>query len=245
MGCFGSFEAQWQLLFTVLAVLSMTLGNVVALAQTSMKRMLAYSSIGQAGFVMIGLVCGTEEGFSAMVLYMAAYLFMNLGAFACIILFSLRTGSDRISDYAGLYQKDPLITLGLSLCLLSLGGIPPMLGFFGKIYLFFAGWADGQYLLVVVGLVTSVISIYYYISVIKMMVVKEPQEASDVVKSYPVPTWNLPGLQPLRTALIVCLLVTAVGGVLSNPLFIWANQAVEGTPLLKAVIAAGGNLPTG
>ena len=72
-----------------------------------------------------------------MVLYMAAYLFMNLGAFACI-LFSLRTGSDRISDYAGLYQKDPLITLGLSLCLLSLGGIPPMLGFFGKIYLFFA-----------------------------------------------------------------------------------------------------------
>jgi NAD(P)H-quinone oxidoreductase subunit 2 len=120
-----------------------------------------------------------------------------------------------------------------------------MLGFFGKIYLFFAGWADGQYLLVVVGLVTSVISIYYYISVIKMMVVKEPQEASDVVKSYPVPTWNLPGLQPLRTALIVCLLVTAVGGVLSNPLFIWANQAVEGTPLLKAVIAAGGNLPTG
>jgi NAD(P)H-quinone oxidoreductase subunit 2 len=136
VGCFESFDAQWKLLFTVLAVLSMVLGNVVALAQTSMKRMLAYSSIGQAGFVMIGLVCGTEDGFAAMVLYMAAYLFMNLGAFACIILFSLRTGSDRISDYAGLYQKDPLITLGLSLCLLSLGGIPPMLGFFGKIYLF-------------------------------------------------------------------------------------------------------------
>ena len=245
VGCFGSFETQWQLLFTVLAVLSMTLGNVVALAQTSMKRMLAYSSIGQAGFVMIGLVCGTEEGFSAMVLYMAAYLFMNMGAFACIILFSLRTGSDRISDYAGLYQKDHLITLGLSLCLLSLGGIPPMLGFFGKIYLFFAGWADGQYLLVVVGLVTSVISIYYYISVIKMMVVKEPQEASDVVKSYPELTWKLPGLQPLRAALVLCLLVTAVGGVLSNPLFSWANQAVEGTPLLQMVIAGGGHLPTG
>jgi NAD(P)H-quinone oxidoreductase subunit 2 len=180
-----------------------------------------------------------------MVLYMAAYLFMNLGAFACIILFSLRTGSDRISDYSGLYQKDPLITLGLSLCLLSLGGIPPMLGFFGKIYLFFAGWADGQYLLVVVGLVTSVISIYYYISVIKMMVVKEPQEASDVVKAYPEITWTLPGLQPLRAALLVCLLITAVGGVLSNPLFAWANQTVEGTPLLKEVIAASGRLPSG
>jgi NAD(P)H-quinone oxidoreductase subunit 2 len=245
VGCFGSFETQWQLLFTVLAVLSMTLGNIVALAQTSMKRMLAYSSIGQAGFVMIGLVCGTEEGFSAMVLYMAAYLFMNMGAFACVILFSLRTGSDRISDYAGLYQKDPLITLGLSLCLLSLGGIPPMLGFFGKIYLFFAGWADGQYLLVVAGLITSVISIYYYISVIKMMVVKEPQEASDAVKAYPELSWKLPGLQPLRAALVVCLLVTALGGVLSNPLFGWANQAVEGTPLLQIVIAGGGHLPTG
>ena len=138
VGCFSAFDTQWKLLFTVLAVLSMSLGNVVALAQKSMKRMLAYSSIGQAGFVMIGLVCGTEDGFAAMVLYMAAYLFMNLGAFACIILFSIRTGSDQISDYAGLYQKDPLITLGLSLCLLSLGGIPPMLGFFGKIYLFFA-----------------------------------------------------------------------------------------------------------
>jgi NAD(P)H-quinone oxidoreductase subunit 2 len=141
---------------------------------------------------------------------MAAYLFMNLGAFACIILFSLRTGSDRIADYAGLYQKDPLITLGLSLCLLSLGGIPPMLGFFGKIYLFFAGWADHQYLLVVVGLVTSVVSIYYYISVIKMMVVKEPQDASDVVKAYPAITWNLAGMQPLRAALVGCVVITAV-----------------------------------
>lgn len=236
IGCFSAFDAQWKFLFTVLAVLSMTLGNVVALAQSSMKRMLAYSSIGQAGFVMIGLVCGTEEGFSAMVLYMAAYLFMNLGAFACIILFSIRTGSDKISDYAGLYQKDPLITLGLSLCLLSLGGIPPMLGFFGKIYLFFAGWADGQYLLVIVGLITSVISIYYYISVIKMMVVKEPQEASEIVKSYPSIQWETIGLPPLRIALVTCVLVTAIGGVLSNPLFKLANDTVTGTPLLQEVI---------
>jgi NAD(P)H-quinone oxidoreductase subunit 2 len=245
VGCFESFDAQWKFLFTVLAVLSMVLGNVVALAQTSMKRMLAYSSIGQAGFVMIGLVCGTEDGFSAMVLYMAAYLFMNLGAFACIILFSLRTGSDRIADYAGLYQKDPLITLGLSLCLLSLGGIPPMLGFFAKIYLFFAGWADHQYLLVVVGLVTSVVSIYYYISVIKMMVVKEPQDASDVVKAYPAITWNLAGMQPLRAALVGCVVITAVGGVLSSPLFNWASSTVAGTPILQQAIAAAAVAPLG
>ena len=214
----------------------MSLGNVVALAQKSMKRMLAYSSIGQAGFVMIGLVCGTEDGFAAMVLYMAAYLFMNLGAFACVILFSIRTGSDQISDYAGLYQKDPLITLGLSLCLLSLGGIPPMLGFFGKIYLFFAGWADEQYLLVSVGLVTSVISIYYYISVIKMMVVTEPKEASDVVKAYPSIEWSMKGMSSLKVALIFCVLVTAIGGIISNPLFNFADSAVNGTPLLQEAI---------
>jgi NAD(P)H-quinone oxidoreductase subunit 2 len=241
VGCFDGFDTQWKILFTVLAVLSMVLGNVVALAQTSMKRMLAYSSIGQAGFVMIGLVCGTEDGYAAMVLYMAAYLFMNLGAFACVILFSLRTGSDRISDYAGLYQKDPLITLCLSLCLLSLGGIPPMLGFFGKIYLFFAGWADHQYLLVVVGLITSVVSIYYYISVIKMMVVKESQESSDVVKDYPAITWSLPGMQPLRAALIGCVVVTSVGGILSSPLFTWASGAVTGTPMLQQAIANSAN----
>ena len=111
-----------------------------------------------------------------------------------------------------------------------------MLGFFCKIYLFFAGWADHQYLLVVVGLVTSVVSIYYYISVIKMMVVKEPQEASDVVKAYPEISWNLAGLQPLRAALITCLLATAVGGVLSNPLFTWANSTVAGTPILMRAI---------
>ncbi len=245
VGCFESFDAQWKFLFTVLALLSMVLGNIVALAQTSMKRMLAYSSIGQAGFVMIGLVCGTEDGFAAMVLYMAAYLFMNLGAFACIILFSLRTGSDRIADYAGLYQKDPLITLGLSLCLLSLGGIPPMLGFFGKIYLFFAGWADKQYLLVVVGLITSVVSIYYYISVIKMMVVKEPQESSDAVKAYPPISWSLAGMQPLRIALVGCVLVTAIGGILSSPLFDWATDTVAGTPILQQALAAAPSLSLG
>ncbi len=234
---FTSFDAQWKLLFTILAILSMVLGNIVALAQTSMKRMLAYSSIGQAGFVMIGIVSGTQDGLSAAVLYLAAYLFMNLGAFSCVILFSLRTGSDKITDYSGLYQKDPLITLGLSICLLSLGGLPPMLGFFGKIYLFFAGWADQQYLLVIVGLVTSVISIYYYISVIKMMVVKEPQEASEIVKSYPETKWDVVGLPPLRVALYTCLAVTALGGILSNPLFKLANTAVSETPFLQKSLA--------
>ena len=133
---FPLVSEQWHFVFTALAVLSMVLGNVVALAQTSMKRLLAYSSIGQAGFVMIGLLANTEPGYASMIFYLLVYLFMNLGGFTCVILFSLRTGTDQISEYAGLYQKDPLLTLGLSLCLLSLGGIPPLAGFFGKFIYF-------------------------------------------------------------------------------------------------------------
>jgi NAD(P)H-quinone oxidoreductase subunit 2 len=230
---FPLLSDQWQFVLTTLAVLSMILGNVVALAQTSMKRLLAYSSIGQAGFVMIGLVVGTDAGYSSMLFYLMVYLFMNLGAFACIILFALRTGTDQISDYSGLYQKDPLLTLCLSICLLSLGGIPPLAGFFGKIYLFWAGWQAGAYGLVLLGLVTSVISIYYYIRVVKAMVVKEPQEMSEVIKNYPTIDWKLAGLRPLQVSLIFALITTSLAGILSNPLFNLANATVRRTPLLQ------------
>jgi NAD(P)H-quinone oxidoreductase subunit 2 len=225
---------EWHFVFTALAVLSMVLGNIVALAQTSMKRMLAYSSIAQAGFVMIGMVIGTETGYASMVFYLFVYLFMNLGAFTCVILFALRTGTDRISDYAGLYQKDPFLTLALSICLLSLGGIPPLAGFFGKIYIFWAGWKAGAYGLVLLALVTSVVSIYYYLRVVKMMVVKEPQEMSDVVKNYPVTNWNLPGMRSLQVATLLTLVATTLAGILSNPLFTIANDSVSKTPMLQA-----------
>lgn len=235
---FPLITSEWQFVFTALAILSMILGNVVALAQTSMKRMLAYSSIAQAGFVMIGLIAGTEAGYSSMVFYLAIYLFMNLGGFACVILFSLRTGTDQISEYSGLYQKDPLLTLCLSICLLSLGGIPPLAGFFGKIYLFWAGWQAGQYGLVLLGLVTTVVSIYYYIRVVRMMVVKEPQEMSDAVKNYPEIRWNLPGMRPIQVCLILTLVATSLAGILSNPLFSLANSSVARTAILQPAIAA-------
>ncbi len=227
-------SAEWHFIFTALAVLSMILGNIVALAQTSMKRMLAYSSIAQAGFVTIGMIIDTETGYASMVFYLFVYLFMNLGGFACVILFSLRTGTDRISDYAGLYQKDPFLTLALSICLLSLGGIPPLAGFFGKIYLFWAGWKAGAYGLVLLALVASVVSIYYYIRVVKMMVVKEPQEMSDVVKNYPAINWNIPGMRSLQVAMVVTLVITSVAGILSNPLFTLANDSASKTPMLQA-----------
>ncbi|QZZ18602.1 NAD(P)H-quinone oxidoreductase subunit N [Leptothermofonsia sichuanensis E412] len=233
---FPYLTEQWHFVLTALAILSMILGNVVALAQTSMKRLLAYSSIGQAGFVMIGLVIGTDAGYSSMIFYLLVYLFMNLGAFTGIILFSLRTGTDQISEYSGLYQKDPLLTLALSICLLSLGGIPPLAGFFGKLYLFWAGWQAGAYGLVILGLVTSVISIYYYIRVVKMMVVKEPQEMSEAVKNYPEIRWNLPGMRSLQVGLVITLIATSIAGILSNPLFTLSNQSVTRTPMLQATV---------
>jgi len=225
---------EWHFVFTALAVLSLVLGNVVALTQSSMKRLLAYSSIAQAGFVMIGLIAGTEAGYSSMLFYLLVYLFMNLGGFTCVILFTLRTGTDQISEYAGLYQKDPLLTLGLSICLLSLGGIPPLAGFFGKIYLFWAGWQAGLYGLVLLGLITSVVSIYYYIRVVKMMVVKEPQEMSDSIKNYPEMGWKLPGMRPLQVGLVLSVVATSLAGVLSNPLFTLANDSVAKTQMLQS-----------
>jgi NAD(P)H-quinone oxidoreductase subunit 2 len=233
---FGSVTEEWHFIFTALAILSLVLGNVVALAQTSMKRMLAYSSIAQAGFVIIGFIAGTDTGYSSMIFYLLIYLFMNLGAFTCVILFSLRTGTDQIAEYAGLYQKDSLLTLCLSVCLLSLGGIPPMAGFFGKIYLFWAGWQAGIYGLVLLGLITSVISIYYYIRVVKMMVVKEPHEMSDAVKNYPTIRWNLPGMRPLQVGMILAVIVTSLAGIFSNPLFSLANDSVVTTPFLHSAV---------
>lgn len=239
---FPLVTGEWHFVFTALAILSMVLGNVVALAQTSMKRMLAYSSIAQAGFVMIGLLIGTEAGYSSMLFYLLVYLFMNLGGFICVILFTLRTGTDQIAEYAGLYHKDPLLTLCLSICLLSLGGIPPLAGFFGKIYIFWAGWQAGAYGLVILALVTSVVSIYYYIRVVKMMVVKEPQEMSAAVKAYPRPNWQLAGMRPLQVGLFLTVTASFMAGILANPLLTVATKSVENTPMLQVALNAAPQL---
>lgn len=128
------------------------------------------------------------------------------------------------------------MTLCLSICLLSLGGIPPLAGFFGKIYLFWAGWQAGLYGLVLLGLITTVVSIYYYIRVVRMMVVKEPQEMSDAVKNYPELRWNLPGMRPLQVGLVLSLIATSLAGILSNPLFTLANNSIANTPMLQPTV---------
>nr|YP_011028223.1 NADH-plastoquinone oxidoreductase subunit 2 [Epidendrum porpax]YP_011028235.1 NADH-plastoquinone oxidoreductase subunit 2 [Epidendrum porpax]WNS59635.1 NADH-plastoquinone oxidoreductase subunit 2 [Epidendrum porpax]WNS59647.1 NADH-plastoquinone oxidoreductase subunit 2 [Epidendrum porpax] len=181
---FSFSSTEWHLLLEILAILSMILGNLIALTQTSMKRMLAYSSIGQIGYVIIGIIVGdSNDGYASMITYVLFYISMNLGTFACIVSFGLRTGTDNIRDYAGLYTKDPFLALSSALCLLSLGGLPPLADFFGKLYLFWCGWQAGLYFLVSIGLLTSVVSIYYYLKRIKLLMTGRNQEITPHVRN--------------------------------------------------------------
>nr|YP_009403005.1 NADH dehydrogenase subunit 2 [Centropogon granulosus]YP_009403026.1 NADH dehydrogenase subunit 2 [Centropogon granulosus]YP_009406434.1 NADH dehydrogenase subunit 2 [Lobelia urens]YP_009406455.1 NADH dehydrogenase subunit 2 [Lobelia urens]YP_009422263.1 NADH dehydrogenase subunit 2 [Siphocampylus krauseanus]YP_009422284.1 NADH dehydrogenase subunit 2 [Siphocampylus krauseanus]YP_009422350.1 NADH dehydrogenase subunit 2 [Centropogon nigricans]YP_009422371.1 NADH dehydrogenase subunit 2 [Ce len=216
---------EWHLLLEILAILSMILGNLIAITQTSMKRMLAYSSIGQIGYVIIGIIVGdSNDGYASMITYMLFYISMNLGTFACIVLFGLRTGTDNIRDYAGLYTKDPFLALSLALCLLSLGGLPPLAGFFGKLYLFWCGWQAGLYFLVLIGLLTSVVSIYYYLKIIKLLMNGRNQEITPHVRNY--------RRSPLRSnnsvelSMIVCVIASTIPGIAMNPIIAIAQDTL-------------------
>nr|YP_009557434.1 NADH-plastoquinone oxidoreductase subunit 2 [Kewa sp. GY-2019]QBC72113.1 NADH-plastoquinone oxidoreductase subunit 2 [Kewa sp. GY-2019] len=216
---------EWHLLLEILAILSMILGNLIAITQTSMKRMLAYSSIGQIGYVIIGIIVGdANDGYASMITYMLFYISMNLGTFACIVLFGLRTGTDNIRDYAGLYTKDPFLALSLALCLLSLGGLPPLAGFFGKLYLFWCGWQAGLYFLVLIGLLTSVLSIYYYLKIIKLLMTGRNQEITPHVRNYrrsPLRSKN-----SIELSMIVCVIASTIPGISMNPIIAIAQDTL-------------------
>nr|YP_009488308.1 NADH-plastoquinone oxidoreductase subunit 2 [Papaver orientale]YP_009488323.1 NADH-plastoquinone oxidoreductase subunit 2 [Papaver orientale]AWD30711.1 NADH-plastoquinone oxidoreductase subunit 2 [Papaver orientale]AWD30726.1 NADH-plastoquinone oxidoreductase subunit 2 [Papaver orientale] len=216
---------EWHLLLETLAILSMILGNLIAITQTSMKRMLAYSSIGQIGYVIIGIIVGdSNDGYASMITYMLFYISMNLGTFACIVSFGLRTGTDNIRDYAGLYTKDPFLALSLALCLLSLGGIPPLAGFFGKLHLFWCGWQAGLYFLVSIGLLTSVVSIYYYLKIIKLLMTGRNQEITPHVRNYrrsPLRSNN-----SIELSMIVCVIASTIPGISMNPIIAIAQDTL-------------------
>nr|YP_009931274.1 NADH dehydrogenase subunit 2 [Catenulina hedysaroides]YP_009931290.1 NADH dehydrogenase subunit 2 [Catenulina hedysaroides]YP_010008670.1 NADH dehydrogenase subunit 2 [Cryptospora inconspicua]YP_010008686.1 NADH dehydrogenase subunit 2 [Cryptospora inconspicua]WOV67225.1 NADH-plastoquinone oxidoreductase subunit 2 [Meniocus linifolius]QNR89322.1 NADH dehydrogenase subunit 2 [Catenulina hedysaroides]QNR89323.1 NADH dehydrogenase subunit 2 [Catenulina hedysaroides]QNR89407.1 NADH dehydrogen len=216
---------EWHLLLEILAILSMILGNLIAITQTSMKRMLAYSSIGQIGYVIIGIIVGDSNGgYASMITYMLFYISMNLGTFACIILFGLRTGTDNIRDYAGLYTKDPFLALSLALCLLSLGGLPPLAGFFGKLHLFWCGWQAGLYFLVSIGLLTSVLSIYYYLKIIKLLMTGRNQEITPHVRNYRISP--LRSNNSIELSMIVCVIASTIPGISMNPIIAIAQDTL-------------------
>ncbi len=219
---FSGFAA-WPLLWGILAVLSMTIGNFVALKQTNIKRLLAYSTVAHAGYMLLGLVSGTTVSVGSILFYLVTYLFMNLGAFASAIAFSNMTHTDEINAYQGLVYKRPGLALGLSLCLLSLTGIPITAGFFAKFFLFQAVAMSGPMYLWLVGiaLVNSTVSLAYYINIIRLMVVKEP---SDAVKAIPDAADNQ---ALLETTLAVCVVMTLVLGIFASPVLEFSKNSIE------------------
>ena len=162
-------EADWATLFVAVAAATMTVGNVVALVQTNVKRMLAYSSIAQAGYILVGVAAASESGIAAVLFYLLAYTATNLAAFISVIAISQLTGSEQLSDFRGLHQRAPWLALAFALSLLSLAGLPPFAGFFAKLYVFWAAIESGLTWLVLLAVVNSAVSLYYYAQVIHDM----------------------------------------------------------------------------
>nr|QKV47325.1 NADH-plastoquinone oxidoreductase subunit 2 [Nephrolepis cordifolia] len=219
---FPYLSNEWHIVIGLLATFSMILGNLIAITQISMKRMLAYPSISQIGYIMIGvLAADPENGYASMITYTFIYILMNLGTFARIISFGLRTGTDNIRDYAGLYMKDPVLTFSPVLCSPSLGGIPPPSGFFGKLYLFWHGWKAGSYPSVLVALVTSVISIYYYLKIIKLMFTgkngRSYASTTSIRNSLVSPSISI-SKSSVEIAMIIRALASILSGILIDPI---------------------------
>jgi NADH-quinone oxidoreductase subunit N len=166
----------WPEVLMVVSVLTMTVGNVAALTQTNMKRLLAYSSIAHAGFLLMGVVALSEDGARGLLVYLAAYLFMNLGAFLVVTLVHLHDGSFDLRDYPGLYRRAPLLTLAMAFFLLSLVGIPPFIGFLGKLYVFAAVIERGMGVYAVIAALNAAVAAYYYFRILKVMTIDAGNE---------------------------------------------------------------------
>ena len=209
----GSISSDWAMVFAVTAAISMSVGNLSALAQTNIKRMLAYSSIAQAGTFLIGLAAVAavdpqlQLGTSSVVFFLGTYAFTNLGAFIAVIAISGKIGSEEISDYAGVARRSPLLALGLTLCLLSLTGVPPTAGFIAKLYVFNAAVQGDMVWLAMVGVLNGVVSAYYYLRVVLNMYAGEPASETPI----------RPGLY-LGLAMTISVGGLLVVGVFPNPL---------------------------
>jgi NADH-quinone oxidoreductase subunit N len=177
IGALPDVTAVWQQIFIFVSVVSMALGSFAAIGQSSIKRLMAYSSIANIGYALIGLACGSEEGISGLVTYMIIYLAMTLGSFAIIL--SLRRRNvmfEKIEDLSGLSRTHPWLAFCLAAMMFSLAGIPPLAGFFAKFYVFAAAIKAGLVTLAVIGVVTSVVGAYYYLRIVRIMYFDEPKE---------------------------------------------------------------------
>jgi len=215
---FPDLASSWTAVLAVLAAVTMTVGNLLALPQTNIKRLLAFSSVAHAGYVLIGVIALTQLGVASVVFYLAAYILTNLLAFGIVMAFSRVTGLEEITDYAGMSRRNPGLALMMLAAFLSLAGMPPFGGFVAKVVVFAAGVQAGYVWLVVIGIINSVIGVYYYLNVLKYVYLYRMPDQDE--EDHPVPL-----TRPYIIALVVLVFGVILIGTLFAPWFSWSDAA--------------------
>ena len=203
---FQNYSSTWYNMLYLTILLTITIGNLFAIRQDNIKRFLAFSSIAQVGYILLGISSGTPMGASAAIFFLVVYTFSNLGAFGVISLVSAKTGKENISDFKGFYRNNKFASWVMAICLFSLAGIPPTAGFFGKMFLVTAGAAKGNYWLISVAVMNMVISLFYYLRVIKAIFIDENEH----------PIGALKGSTSLRLAMVICIVGAITTGFASG-----------------------------
>ena len=203
---FAPLAEAWYYMIFILAVATMIIGNLFALRQQNMKRFLAFSSVAQVGFILVGVSAATGHGAASVIYFVLIYIFSNLGAFAVVNVISAVTGKENLDDYKGLYRTNPRLAWVLAISLFSLAGVPPMAGFFAKYFLLFASASGGRYALLIIAALNIVVSLYYYLRIVKAMFMDENDNPVERIRS---------GWQP-RIAMILCIAGILLTGILSG-----------------------------
>jgi NADH-quinone oxidoreductase subunit N len=221
LGAFAPEVEYWRMVLWVAAAATLIYGNVAALTQNNVKRMLAYSSIAHAGYALMGLVAANQTGAWALLVYMLIYSFMNLGAFGFVILLESKGyAGEEIADYAGLARRHPAAALGMLIFMLALAGIPPTAGFMGKLYLFAAAVEGGYVVLTVIAVVMSAVSLYYYFRIVAQMYMHDGLEEGVVPAELLRDRWT-------EAMIAVCVVITLAVGIYPAPVVGWAKSAVS------------------
>jgi len=215
---FPGFSPSWTLVIAALSAITMTVGNLLAISQTNIKRLLAYSSIAHAGYAMIGLVAFTQLGATSVVFYLAAYIVTNLLAFGIVMAFNRVTGLENLEDYAGMSRRNPWLALMMLAAFLSLSGMPPFGGFVAKVFVFAAGMQANYVWLVIVGILNSIVGVYYYLNALKYVYLyRMPNQDED---KHPIPL-----TRPTMIALAVLAIGVILVGTVFAPWFTWSDAA--------------------
>ncbi len=214
---FSKITIMWKDVIYITSILTMTIGNLFAMRQRNLKRFLAFSSIAQAGFIFLGIIGQSQLGMTTVIYFVLVYIFSNLGAFGVVSIISNRTGKETIDDYDGLYRTNPKLSLTMMLALFSLAGIPPVAGFFGKFFLFAAAAQQGLYILVLIAVLNTIISLYYYLLVVKAMFLNRSDRPIAYFKS---DSYS-------RLGLAICIAGLVIIGLYS-PVYEFINQFTFG-----------------